>query len=64
MFFKYYYSYHRKIAKRGGEWLPLGATRGCYPKGILDLSCQMLSRKNVLEGWCTGPAAVIVSNSM
>ena len=27
-----------KIAKRGGEWLPSGATRGCYPLGMLELS--------------------------
>ena len=27
-----------KLAKRGGAWLPSGATRGCYPQGLLELS--------------------------
>ena len=27
-----------KLAKRGGGWLPSGATRGCYPQGLLELS--------------------------
>ena len=26
------------LFKRGGGWLPSGATRGCYPQGMLELS--------------------------
>eukprot|EP00493_Phyllostaurus_siculus_P023959 UN24296 len=36
----HFYFYHRKIAKRGGGWLPSSATRGCYPLGMLELSCR------------------------
>ena len=39
------YFHHRKMAKRGGEWLHSGATRGCYPQGMLDLSCRRVEKK-------------------
>ena len=27
-----------KVSKAGREWLPSGASRGCYPQGMLEMS--------------------------
>ena len=38
-----------KLAKRGGGWLPSGATRGCYPQGLLELSEILISWKKEIQ---------------
>ena len=41
-----------KIAKRGGEWLPSGATRGFYSLGMLELSYCDVGGLEVYDKTC------------
>ena len=48
-----------KLAKRGGGWLPSGATRGCYPQGLLELS-EILAQEKIRLGEVAKEACILI----
>ena len=54
-----------KIAKRGGECLPSGITRGSYPQGLLELSEKFTGQNTPwLAAGCGSGLALAKSSSI